>query len=60
MEPVYCPHCGWKQRTSKCRLLRTVFVNMDGSKDVVYSFHCEFCNEKVRAELQDTKLGELL
>lgn len=53
---VYCPYCGWKQRKD---VLVTSYHN-GAHTDIVYSFRCEFCNEKIRAELQDTKLGELL
>lgn len=53
---VYCPHCGWRQKND---VLMSCY-HRDGHNDIVFSFCCEFCNEKVRAELQDTKLGELL
>lgn len=53
---VYCPHCGWRQK--KDVLMSCYHGN--GHCDVVFIFTCEFCNEKIRAELQDTKLGELL
>lgn len=56
MMSVYCPHCGWRQKND---VLMTSY-HMNGHRDIVYSFRCEFCEEKIRVELQDTKLGELL
>ena len=56
MKSIYCPNCGWRQRKN----VTMTSYSGNGHHDIVYSFKCEYCDEKVRAELQDTKVGDLI